>query len=117
MGRAEADISSWLEYFCLGMAHAFESVYRQAKREEATPSDDGVALRQLDSRQKKALGLFQKSDFITSQNISKLFAIQPRTARVLCHKWVEAGFIITADPAKKSRKYRLAKKYEGLLKS
>lgn len=117
MGRAEADISTWLEYFCSGMAHAFESVYRQAKREDAIPNNDGIAIKQLDSRQKKALGLFQKSDIITAQNISKLFGIQPRTARVLCHKWVEAGFIVTADPAKKSRKYRLAKKYEGLLKS
>lgn len=117
MGRAEADISTWLEFFCSGMANAFENVYRQAKREGATTDNNGVDLRQLDSRQKKALGLFQKSDAITAKNISKLFGIQPRTARVLCHKWVEAGFIVITDPAKKSRKYRLAKKYEGLLKS
>jgi len=116
LGRAEADITSWVEYFCLGMADAFEYVYRQAKSESASKrhADDSVSLRHLDARQRKVLGLFQKSDVITAQNVAQLFGIQPRTARVLCQKWLQAGFIVVADPAKKSRKYRLAEKYEGL---
>lgn len=115
MGRAEADVSGWLEYFCLGMADAFENVYRLAKNENVV-SDDGIAsMRQLDSRQKKVLGLFQKSETLTAQNIGKLFGLQPRTARVLCQKWVLSGFLLVIDPSKKSRKYRLGEKYEGLL--
>ena len=113
MGRVEADLSSWLEYFCSGMADAFENVYRQAKREDAITETKELDLRQLDSRQQKTLGLFQKIDTITAKDVSKLFGIQPRTARVLCQRWVESGFIVMTDSAKKSRKYQLARKYEG----
>ncbi len=42
-----------------------------------------VNLRQLDSRQKKALGLFQKSDTITAKDISKLFGIAQITKSTL----------------------------------
>lgn len=117
MGRAEAELSGWLEYFCAGMAEAFESVHRQAQSENSLAlSKDIGSLRQLDSRQKRILGLFQKNHLITAQEIAKLFGIQPRTARVICQKWVDSGFLLVADPAKKSRKYRLGLKYEVLLK-
>lgn len=34
-----------------------------------------------------------------------------RTARALLADWVEHGFVVVADPAKKSRKYSLAPKF------
>src|SRR6185437_12697088 len=48
-GRAEADITAWVEYFCAGMADSFESVRRRA-REAADRGmrDDSAALRRLD---------------------------------------------------------------------
>ncbi len=116
LGRAEADVSAWLEYFCSGMAEAFENVYDRAKSEKTEKIGGNIGLRELDVRQKKVLGLFQKSQVLTAQNVAELFGLQPRTARVLCLKWVQSGFIVIMDTAKKSRRYRLAEKYEKLLK-
>ena len=44
-----------------------------------------------------------------------MFKYQPRTAAELCQKWVEKGFLVAADPAKKSRKYRLADVWEEIV--
>ena len=109
MGRAEADITSTVEYFCVGMATSFESVQARVK-EAATAGtkDQSQLLRQLDARQRKTLSLFQDSDWITSTQIAKLFGLQSRTARDLCQKWIESGFLAVSDPSKKSRKYILA---------
>lgn len=58
-GRAEADITVWIDYFCLGMAMSFEAV---AKRAEAAAtsgvSDKHAQLRALDAMQRKCLELF-----------------------------------------------------------
>ena len=34
LGRAEADITRWIDYFCQGMADAFEKVLRHMKGED-----------------------------------------------------------------------------------
>jgi hypothetical protein len=34
---------------------------------------------------------------------------------LLCQRWVEKGFIETTDPAKKSRRYRLADMYAAIV--
>lgn len=114
-GRKEADITPWLEYFCGGMAVAFENV-QQRVVEAATigTTDQAELLRALDNRQRKALTLFKKRDAITAMDLGKLFGLADRTARVLCQKWVESGFLIVADPAKKSRKYRISHRFETL---
>lgn len=39
----------------------------------------------------------------------------PRSARNLCQKWSEAGFIVAADVSKKGRKYKLAPQFVFLL--
>ena len=111
-GRAAADITPWVEYFCDGMADSFESVKRRA--EEAASSgaqDQSPLLRKLEPRQRKALELFRTSETITSSDVQKLFGISQRTARVLMAAWVDTGFLTVADPAKKSRKYGLAKEF------
>jgi predicted HTH transcriptional regulator len=72
-------------------------------------------LRKLDPRQRKALELFQQSDAITSRDVAKLFTLSQRAARNLLSGWVDQGFLHIADPAKKSRKYRLANEFQGLL--
>ena len=108
-GRAEADITKWVEYFCEGVADSFESVRHRA--EEAAGSgavDKSAILRRLDPRQRKALALFRESETITSRDIEGLFGISQRAARNLLTAWVKSSFIDIADPAKKSRKYRLA---------
>lgn len=95
------------------MAEAFENVYRVAKTEKSTKTNSKANLRKLDPRQRKVLGLFQKSELITSQDVGKLFGLKPRTARLLCQNWVKSNFLIMVDPAKKSRKYKLHTQYEN----
>jgi Fic family protein len=114
-GRAEADITAWVDYFCAGMADSFESVRRRA-REAADRGmrDDSAALRRLDPRQRRALELFRRSVVITSRDVEALFGVSQRTARNILSSWVSGGFVLVVDPARKSRSYRLSPEYEGL---
>jgi Fic family protein len=116
LGRAESDITKWVEYFCEGMADSFEKVQTRAQEAAgAGARDHSPLLRKLDSRQRKALALFRESDTITSRDIEKLFGTSQRTARNLLSGWTEAGFLSVADPAKKSRKYGLASEFRVLV--
>jgi Fic family protein len=116
VGRAEADITKWVEYFCEGMAESFERVKARAQEAAGSGSQDySPLLRSLDPRQRKALALFRDSDTITSRDIEKLFGISQRTARNLLSGWTEGGFLAVVDPAKKSRKYGLVYEFRGLV--
>ena len=116
VGRAEADITKWVVYFIEGMATSFEKVRDQALREaERGGKDQSKVLRNLDAKQRRALTLFQKSREITAKDIAELFGYQPRTATLLCQRWVEDGFLETTDPAKKSRRYKLNDTYEAII--
>ena len=114
-GRAEADITAWVEYFCAGMADSFESVRRRAREAaDRGMKDDSAALRRLDPRQRRALELFRRSVVITSRDVEGLFGVSQRTARNILSSWVSGGFVLVVDPARKSRSYRLSPEYEGL---
>lgn len=114
MGRAEADITKWVEYFIIGMKEAFENVYNkaasQSKKKDLLP-----VLRELDLKQRKILELFEDQKTITSNDIANFFNFAPRTARQLAQDWVEEGFLIMIDPSKKARKYQLNKNLEKRL--
>jgi Fic family protein len=115
-GRATADITKWVDYFCAGMADSFENVRRRAQEAAGSgASDSSQALRRLDPRQRAALALFRDSDVITSRNIETLFGISQRAARNLLSAWVLDGFLRVADPAKKTRKYGLGQEFATLL--
>ncbi len=115
-GRAEADITKWVEYFCAGMADSFESVKRRAQESTGTGTQDcAPALRHLDPRQRKALELFRHCSNITSHDVGTLFGISNRAARNLLSAWVEDGFVVVVDPSKKSRKYGLAEHYQSII--
>ncbi len=116
IGRGEADITKWIAYFIEGMATSFEKVRDQAQREAARGGkDQSKLLRSLDSKQRRALTLFQKSREITARDVADLFGYKPRTAALLCQRWVENGYLETTDPAKKSRRYKLADTYEPIV--
>ncbi len=115
-GRAESDITYWVEYFTEGMSFAFEKVVAQMiASNEKGEKDHSNLMRMLDPKQRKALALFRDYDVITSRQIGDLFGFQPRTNSALCKKWVESGFLEIADQSFKSRKYRLAQKFKELL--
>jgi Fic family protein len=115
-GRAKADITPWINYFCQGMANSFEAVATKAQdvaREGA--SDKHIQLRALDAMQRRCLELFQVQDEIASRDIQSLFSYKPRSATALLSRWVDEGFLVITDPGLRSRKYALAKRYVELL--
>lgn len=99
--------TKWVEFFCAGVATSFESV-RDRAQQASGATDASAFLRRLDPRQRRALELVRDQDAITSRDIERLFTISQRTARHLLRQWTDAGFLVIADPAKKSRKYALA---------
>ncbi len=109
MGREDADLSGWLEYFCLGMADAF-SVVRAKANEGAKKqnTDQEKALRKLDARQRQILILFETDSTITTKQIAEHLGIHRRTALNLCNGWVKSGFLAQYGEARKSRRYGLA---------
>jgi hypothetical protein len=87
-------------------------VRTQAVREaERGGKDRSRLLRNLDSRQRRALTLFTMSREITGRDVAALFGFKSRNAALLCRHWVEQGFLETTDPAKKSRRYKLSETY------
>lgn len=115
-GRADSDITGWIEYFVAGMAFACEKVVTQMiHAQNKGENDHSNLIRTLDPKQRKALELFKHYNVITSHQIGELFGFQPRTSTALCKKWVESGFLETVDPSNKARKYKLAKPYESLI--
>ena len=115
-GRAEADITAWVEYFCDGVASSFESVRNRAREAAGIgATDQSGALRRLDPRQRRALELFRTSTVITSRDLEALFGISQRASRNLLTAWVNHGFVVVADPARKSRKYGLSAEFNAVL--
>ena len=115
-GRAESDITQWIEYFTEGMALAFENVVRQMVASHNKGDKDCADLmRTLDPKQRKALVLFRDYDVVTSKQIGDLFGFKPRTNAALSKKWVGDGFLEIIDHSFKSRKYSLSPKYKKLL--
>ena len=115
-GRAEADITPWIEYFVLGMQDAFEHVkVRAAEASGKGISDKSAILRTLTPKQRKVLPLFEDQDTIVSKDIESLFGFSARSARLLAGDLVSEGFLIVADQSNKTRSYKLSHEYESLL--
>ena len=115
-GRAEADITSWIEYFISGTAFAFEKVVMQMTTSKNRGDKDYADLmRGLEPQKRKILELFKNYDIVTSSQIGEIFGFKSRSNSAICRKWLEDGFLEIADPSNKSRKYKLAPKYECLL--
>ncbi|MEM9281735.1 MAG: Fic family protein [Verrucomicrobiota bacterium] len=117
MGRAECDVSRFVEYFCVGMAESFEKI--AANRNRLAPSESDASnkalLRELSTLQRQALGLFHESRVITSRQLADYLSIDTRKARGLCAQWEQEEFLMIENPSKKARSYRLAEEYESSL--
>lgn len=113
MGRAEADVSGFVEYFCKGMADAVAKVLARAEVVGvSSPSDKATLLRELRPIQRQAMGLFVQSKIITSTELAAYLGIAARQGRELCAKWVEEGFLVVENPSNKARSYKLAERFE-----
>lgn len=113
LGRADADVSGFVRYFCEGMADAFTTVKARAEMIGGDARGDKEAfLRELRPLQRQALGLFLQNRVVTSGELAKYLGIHQRQGRELCAKWVVQGFLLVENPSKKARSYRLAERYE-----
>ncbi|MGL9717224.1 MAG: Fic family protein [Wolbachia sp.] len=114
MGRAEADITKWVDYFVEGVAISFENVLQRINAEEYQ-TDQTDLIRELDPKQRRTLELFGEFSMVTASQVGKLFNFKSRTSAQLCKKWVEMGFIEIVDFSNRGRKYKLSKQYEDLI--
>lgn len=113
MGRAEADVSGFVEYFCKGMADAVAKVLARAEAVGvSSPTDKAALLRELRPIQRQAMGLFVQSKVITSTELATYLGISASQARDHCAKWVDEGFLTVENPSKKARSYKLAERFE-----
>ena len=119
-GRAEADITPFLEYFTEGMAIAFQRVREKAVNYketeiEITPAYHTEKLRELRPQQRQLLSLFHKSREVNLQEIAEHLGINTRSASGLIKKWLEQEFIQIENPSKKARTYVLGKDWERMV--
>ena len=117
-GRAESDITQWVDYFVGGMAVSFENVIKHMTRSALRGDyDHEDLLRKLDPKKRKALELFQQFQAVTAAQIGQLFGFKPRTSAQLCKDWVDEGFLVVVNPSNKNRSYGLAPAFEVLVTS
>jgi Fic family protein len=111
-GRADADLTPWVEYFLATLAETFEAVRREARRlaTEGVPADP-EPLRALDRRARIVLALFAKAPRITALEVAHALGLSERMARVLLTKWVKDGWLTVADPSRRKRAYELTATY------
>jgi Fic family protein len=118
-GRANADITRWVDYFIEGLAIALENMLIQMPQAitdgQQEEKDYNTLMRQLDLKQRKVLSLFQTFEIVTAKQIGELFDMQPRTYCRLCESLVEKGFLEIVNNTNKSRAYTLAKPYDTLI--
>jgi len=111
-GRAEADLTDWVEYFIRTLA----DVFTFAKKEALSRVGDEVqiepeALRRLDPRQRVVLSLFTRTELITSADVARTLGLSQRMARKLLKDWVKEGWLEIADPSRRGRSYTLSVSY------
>lgn len=115
-GRAEAEVTGFVAFFCQGMADAFAAVRAQAARADRRGSQDqSPLLRQLDPRQRQILALFRRQGTATTGEMAAALGLSPRTVAALCRGWVSAGFLSLHNASRKNRSYRLGAAYERVV--
>ncbi|MGH3682585.1 MAG: Fic family protein [Natronosporangium sp.] len=116
LGRTEAEITGFLDYFCRSMADAVSAVRAQAVRASARDARDASSLlRRLDPRQRRLLELFRDRAVVTTAEIATHLGLSRRTVAAACRQWVDGGFLELHDRSRKGRSYRLAPAYERLV--
>jgi Fic family protein len=117
-GRAKADLTGFVTYFCTGMAQAFTDVRAAAEAAEARAApDQSELLRSLDPRRRRLLELFRAQDLATAVEIAAHLGLGRRTVVALCRDWIADGFMEYADQSRKNRTYRLGASYVTLVGS
>lgn len=86
-GRAEADLTKFVAYFCQGMDDALGKIRLAALKIGSAPkSKSPNLLRELDPRQRRLLLLFNRQGSATSAEMAKHLKLSPRTVVDLCRQ-------------------------------
>jgi Fic family protein len=111
-GRAEADLTVWLEYFMTTLSEVFTSAREEALHLaiEGVPSEP-EELRRLDHRARVVLALFDQANQITTAQVAEALGLSPRMARVLLRDWVNAGWLEVVEASNRNRTYGLSATY------
>ena len=116
-GRVEADVTPFVKYICLGMADAFANVRTRAEEASRTGApDQSPLLRELTTQQRQVLGLFLRMKVVTRNDVAKFFKMPSRQAYLLCSRWLREGFFEVGNTSTKGRSYRLANRFERLVR-
>lgn len=114
-GRAETDLTAWLEYFIGTLAHVFTAAQAEAERYRGQPEDGEPAapeaLRRLDHRARAVLALFAGAETITTAQVAGSLGLSERTARLLLRGYVADGWLLIANPSNRRRAYALSASY------
>jgi Fic family protein len=117
-GRAEADLTPWLEYFSKTLALVFIA----AKDEALQYAKQGILaepeeLRRLDHRARTVLSLFAKTEQITTSQVATTLGLSERMTRLLLNTWVKDGWLVIANPSNRKRAYGLSVIYRQYIDS
>lgn len=117
MGRAEADITGFVDYFCRSMADALGAVRARAAdvQSRSLGRDDSALLRRLDPRRRRLLEFFRDHGTATTAEMAAHLSLSPRTVTGLARRWVEDGFLEINEPSRKARSYRLSPAFDHLI--
>jgi Fic family protein len=113
-GRADADLTCWVEYFIKILADVFTAAKEEAQHRAGAGEDEQIepeALRRLDPRGRTVLSLFAKTERITSADVARTLGLSQRMARNLLRDWVEDGWLEIADSSRRGRAYALSAGY------
>lgn len=114
-GRATADLTDWLQYFLETLAGVFSEAKEEALRSAGQGAVEPEALRRLDARARAVLALFTRRERITAPEVAQALGLSDRMARVLLQGWVQEGWIVVADPSRRSRAYTLSAIYRQFI--
>ena len=111
-GRADADLTPWLEYFLEIVSRVFTLAKAEALKLAAkSDSPEPAVFRRLEPRARIVLGLFARSDRISATDVAAALGLSDRMARRLLQAWVTDGWLVVADPSRRGRTYELSATY------
>ncbi len=112
----QINLTAWIEYYTRAISSTLAlSAIEVLQLSKSTGEHKKVVLKALDSKQRKVLGLFAKSRFVTTKEMADLLGVHRRTALNYCQEWLKQGFIISHGEALKSKKYELGSNYQDLI--
>jgi Fic family protein len=116
MGRAEADLTPWIEYFVTLLAKVFNQARDEAlKLASKSTFQEPEQLRRLDRRARMVLSLFAQKDRITAQDVAAVLGLSTRMVRMLLNKWADEGWLVVADASNRGRSYLLSAIYRQFI--